>query len=408
VTTTPSDLSETPALSLSGIKVLDLTQWEAGSMAATSLAFLGADVYKVEHPTRGDSARIASADSPDADSLFFLVLNPNKKSVGIDLKSEHGRALLERLIAKCDVLVENFAPSTIERLGFGYERVHAINPRMIFASVKGFNAESPYREFRSFDAIAQAVGGSVAFTGQPDGPPIKPGLTFADTGAGLHLALGICAALYQRTITGRGQRVEVAMQDVVVNFARMPIARTQVTGKAAERVGNGSPSSTSAPSGIYPCLGGGPNDYVYVYTARDEAAGNRQWSALMDIIGRADIRDDPRFATPELRFQHQAEVDRIIGEWTVHHDKRDAMVKLNSAGVPAGAVLDSADLLADSALYESGILSLVEHPVRGPVVIPGWPVRMSGSPAPRLIAPPLLGQHTVEVLAALGVSADDR
>ncbi|TQC41494.1 formyl-CoA transferase [Rhodococcus sp. WS4] len=406
VTTTPNSAPPLQPHALTGIKVLDLTQWEAGSMAATSLAFLGADVYKVEHPTRGDSARIASADSPDADSLFFLVLNPNKKSVGIDLKTEEGRDLLARLIKKCDVLIENFAPGTIERLGFGYDRVRELNPQMIFASVKGFNSNSPYRDFRSFDAIAQAVGGAVAFTGEPDGPPIKPGPTFADTGSGLHLALGICGALYQRTQTGQGQRIEVAMQDVVISFCRMSIARTQVTGRAAERVGNGSPSSTSAPSAIYPCRDGGANDYLFIYTARDEASGNRQWAALLDTIGRADLHDDPRFATPEQRYTHRMDVDAVIGEWTITQDKRTAMELLNWAGVPAGAVLDSADLLADRELYKSGVLAEVDHPVRGPVVLPGWPVQMSGSPTPAVTAPPLLGEHTEEVLTALGELVD--
>ncbi|MBN9747784.1 formyl-CoA transferase [Amycolatopsis sp. A1MSW2902] len=395
------------ARALDGVRVLDLTQWEAGSMCVQSLAFLGADVIKVERPGVGDSARIASADSADVDSLFFLVLNSNKRSVTLNLRTERGKELLAELVKQADVFVENFAPGTIERLGFGYDRLRELNPRIIFASVKGFSKFSPYRDFRSFDAIAQSVGGAVAFTGEPGGPPLKPGPTFADTGAGLHLAVGVCAALYQRQVTGQGQQIEVAMQDAVMNFCRMTYGRHQMTGKPAERVGNGSPSSTSAPSGLYPCLGGGPNDYLFIYTARDEISGNQQWRRLLDTIERTDLYDDARFATPEKRFANREDVDRILGEWTVQHEKREAMEFLNKAGVPAGAVLDSGDLIDDAAFYDSGMLNVVEHPVRGPVVLPGWPVRMSASPSPVITSPPLLGEHTDDVLSeVLGMTPE--
>jgi formyl-CoA transferase len=395
------------ARALDGVRVLDLTQWEAGSMCVQSLAFLGADVIKIERPGAGDSARIASVDSADADSLFFLVLNSNKRSVTLNLRTERGRELLAELVRHADVFVENFAPGTIERLGFGYDRLCELNPRIIFASVKGFSKFSPYRDFRSFDAIAQSVGGAVAFTGEPGGPPLKPGPTFADTGSGLHLAVGVCAALYQREFTGLGQQIEVAMQEAVMNFCRMTYGRHQMTGMPAERVGNGSPSSTSAPSGLYPCLGGGPNDYLFIYTARDEVSGNQQWRRLLDTIGRADLYDDPRFVTPEERFAHRDEVDRILGEWTALHDKREAMELLNKAGVPAGAVFDSGDLIDDPTFYDSGMLNTVEHPVRGPVILPGWPVRMSASPSPVVTSPPLLGEHTEDVLSeVLGMTPE--
>jgi formyl-CoA transferase len=391
---------------LDGIRVLDLTQWEAGSMCVQSLAFMGADVIKVERPGVGDSARIASADSAESDSMFFLVLNSNKRSITLDLRSEEGRELLRGLVKECDVFVENFAPGTIERLGFGWETIHELNPRMIFASVKGFSKFSPYRDFRSFDAIAQSVGGAVAFTGEPGHAPLKPGPTFADTGSGLHLAVGVCAALYQREQTGNGQQIEVAMQEAVMNFCRMTYGRHQVTGRPAERVGNGSPSSTSAPSGLYPCLGGGDNDYLFIYTARDEVSGNLQWQRLLETIGRTDLADDPRFVTPEHRFQHRTDVDQILSEWTVGHDKREAMELLNKAGVPAGAVFDSGDLLDDPTFYDSGMLTTIEHPARGPVVLPGWPVRMSESPSPVITCPPLLGEHTDAILAGvLGLDA---
>jgi formyl-CoA transferase len=401
-------MQNTQDRALSGIRVLDLTQWEAGSMCAQSLAFLGADVIKIEKPKGGDPARIASADSPDADSLYFLVLNSNKRAITIDLAREEGKAILRKLVAKCDVLLENFAPGTIKRLGFDYDSVREINPRIVYGSISGFSDESPYRDFRCFDAIAQSVGGAVAFTGEPGGAPIKPGPTFADTGSGLHLAIGIVAALHQRQLTGKGQMVKVAMQEVMVNFGRMSLARTQLTGRAADRVGNGSPSSTAAPSGLYACEGGGPNDYCFIYTARDEFSGNKQWHALLRTIGRADLIDDPRFSTPQARFARKDEVDEVIAPWMATQNKRIAMEKLNGAGVPAGAVFDSLDIVNDPSLYATGMLTKVQHPTRGEITLAGWPVKMTGSSTPAISPPPLLGEHTADVLGEfLSMSSDE-
>jgi formyl-CoA transferase len=396
-----ADIASEHPRALTGIKVLDLTQWEAGSACAQSLAFLGADVFKVERPKLGDPARIASADSPGADSLYFLVLNSNKRSVTIDLQNSKGKEVLTRLIRECDVFLENFAPGTTDRLGLNYEAVSKINPRIIYGTVRGFSEESPYRDFRCFDAIAQSAGGAVAFTGEPDGPPIKPGPTFADTGSGLHLAIGILGALYQREFTGKGQSIRVAMQEAVMNFGRITFARHQLTGKPVTRVGNGSPSSTAAPSGLYPCNGGGPNDYCFIYTARDELTGNRQWRALLKTIGRSDLLDDIRFVTPESRFKRKEEVDEIIRPWMLSQDKRSAMELLNGAGVPAGAVFDTGDLMNDPSFRATGMLTEVIHPTRGPVVLPGWPVKMSGSPTPPINCPPTLGEHTDVVLRDL-------
>ena len=393
---------------LSGIRVLDLTQWEAGSTCATSLAFLGAEVLKIERPKGGDPARIASVDNPTSDSLYFLVLNVNKKGVTLDLSKEEGKELLRRLIRESDVLLENFAPGTIDRLGFGYKAVSEINPRIVYGSIQGFSDQSPYRDFRCFDAVAQSMAGAVAITGTSDGPPLKPGSTFADTGTGIYLTCGVIAALYQRQTTGRGQHIKVAMQEATLTFSRMSIARQQVTGKAAERVGNASPSSSSAPSAIYACKGGGPNDYCFIYTARDDITGNQQWRGVLKIIGREDLLADPRYATPAERFLRKEEVDEIIAPWMLGQEKRHAMELLNAAGVPAGAVLDSADLINDPSLRATGILTEVQHPTRGSVVLPGWPVRMSDSSTPAVSAPPLLGEHTDKVLSSLiGLSKDD-
>lgn len=399
--TEANNMQNSQARALSGIRVLDLTQWEAGSICAQSLAFLGADVIKIEKPQGGDPARIASADSADSDSLYFLVLNSNKRAITIDLAKDEGKALLRKLVAKCDVLLENFAPGTIKRLGFDYDSVREINPRIVYGSISGFSDESPYRDFRSFDAIAQSVGGAVAFTGEAGGAPMKPGFTFADTGSGLHLAIGVVAALHQRHVTGKGQFVKVAMQEVMVNFGRMPLARTQLTGRAAERVGNSSPSSTAAPSGLYACKGGGPNDYCFIYTARDQFSGNKQWHALLRTIGRPELIDDPRFADPQARFARKDEVDAVIAPWMAQQDKRVAMEELNGAGVPAGAVFDSLDIINDRSLYATGMLTKVQHPTRGEVTLAGWPMKMTGSSTPAVSAPPLLGQHTSEVLAEI-------
>ncbi len=397
-----------PQKALSGVRVLDLTQWEAGSTCASALAFLGADVVKIEKPKGGDPARIASADSPDKDSLYFLVLNSNKRGLTIDLGSQEGKVLLKRLVAEADVFLENFAPGTIQRLGFGYEVLHEINPRLVYGSIRGFSDDSPYKDFRVFDAIAQSIGGAVSFTGEAGAPPVKPGPTFADTGSGAYLAIGILAALFQREQTGRGQYVKVAMQDVMVNFMRMPLARQQVTGMPAARVGNASPSSTAAPSGLFRCRGHGPNDYCFIYTARDEFSGNKQWNALLSTIGRKDLIGDPRYATPELRFQRQIEVDAVIAPWMDEQDKVEAMTLLNRAGVPAGAVLDTADIICDEALFQSGMLAHVQHPTRGEIVLTGWPVRMSGSETPLVQSPPLLSEHTNAVLEEyLNLDADE-
>lgn len=393
---------------LSGIRVLDLTQWEAGSTCATALAFLGADVLKIERPKGGDPARIASADNPTADSLYFLVLNVNKQGLTLNLSSEEGKQLLRRLIRESDVFLENFAPGTIDRLGFSYEAVSEINPRIVYGSIQGFSDQSPYRNFRCFDAVAQSTGGAVAITGTSDGPPLKPGPTFVDTGTGMYLVSGVVAALYQRSTTGRGQHVKVAMQEAALTFSRMSIARQQVTGRAAERVGNASPSSSSAPSALYACKGGGANDYCFIYTARDDITGNQQWRALLEVIGREDLLADSRYATPSERFLRKEEVDEVIAPWMAGQEKRRAMELLNAAGVPAGAVLDSADLISDPSLRATGLLTEVEHPVRGLVVLPGWPVRMSESPTPVVRCPPLLGEHTDQILSSVvGLGQDD-
>jgi formyl-CoA transferase len=388
---------------LAGVKVVDLTQFEAGTSCTETLAWLGADVVKVEEPTRGDQGRHASTDRPGVDSHYFMLLNANKRSVTCNLKDDAGRAVLREMIKAGDVFIENFGPGVIERLGFGYEAVREINPRIIYAQIKGFAPEGPYGSFLSFDMIAQSVGGALSTTGDADQRPIKPGPTIGDTGTGLHCAIGILAALYQRERTGHGQRIEVAMQEAVINFSRIAYASQALWNRAAPRKGNRSVLGTSAPSDVYPCKGGGPNDYCYIYTSR---AGNHQWERLLKAIGREDLVDDPRFATPRDRVEHQEEIDALLMPWIAERTKTEVMETLGRAGVPAGAVFDTNELINDPFLRKRGMFPTVQHPVRGEFTMPGWPVKMSDSEVPVATAP-LLGQHNEEVYAEwLGYPAE--
>ena len=382
---------------LAGVRVVDLTQFEAGTSCTQTLAWLGAEVIKVEEPTKGEQGRSASSDRPGANSYYFMLLNANKRSVTADLKCEKGKALLFGLIAKSDVFIENFAPGVIERLGFDYESVRTINPRIIYAQIKGFAPDGPYGKFLAFDMIAQATGGAMSITGEPDGRPLKPGLTIGDTGTGLHCAIGILAALYQRRSTDRGQRIELAMQEAVINYARISYASQALWGKAAPRVGNQSILGTNSPSESYPCKGGGPNDYCYIYTSR---AQGQHWDRLLKIIGREDLIGDARFATAQARYKHRDEIDALVGAWTRTFDKRTVMRVLGEAGVPAGAVFDTMELSEDPHLNRRGAFVTVKHPVRGDFKMPGWPVHMSDSAVP-IEAAPLLGADNREVYGRL-------
>ncbi len=382
---------------LSGIRVIDLTQFEAGPSCTETLAWLGADVIKIEPPSTGEQGRSASTDTPGLDSYYFLLLNANKRSVTLNLRTPAGGAIMRRLLAAADVFIENLGPGSVERLGLDYEAVGAINPRLIYAQIKGFPPDGPYGRFLSFDPVGQAVGGAVSLTGLPAAPPVKPGPTIADTGTGLHCAIGILAALYQREQTGAGQRVEVTMQEAVINYCRISYARQAVTGQAAERFGNKSQLGSTAPSDVFPCRPGGPNDYVFIYTSR---ASNEQWQSLLAVIGRPDLAGDPRFATPIDRAAHSDVIGEVVSAWTCGRSKRQAMDELGSAGVPAGAVFDTLELSEDPHLRSRGMFAAVEHPQRGDFTMPGWPVRMSCSDVP-LEAAPLLGRHNRDVYCGL-------
>jgi crotonobetainyl-CoA:carnitine CoA-transferase CaiB-like acyl-CoA transferase len=388
---------------LGGVRVLDLTQFEAGPSCTEALAWLGAEVVKVENPQGGDPGRSSFQGKPGQDSWYFLQFNANKKSVAIDLKSPRGLALAKDLASRADVFVENFAPGAIERLGLGYDVLRALNPGLVYAQVKGFGTGSPFERGLAFDMIAQASGGTMSITGERNQPPVKPGPSLGDTGTGMLLAVSILGALYQRKSTGRGERLEVAMQDAMLHYIRVAFATTATTGQPAQRSGAKVLSGTNAPSGVYPCKPGGPNDYVYIFTSRANPA---HWRRLLEVIGRADLIGDPRFETVTARGEHEAEVDQIIAAWTRQQDKREAMRLISAAGVPAGAVLDTMELLDDASFEQRGIMQVMRHPECGDFKMPAWPVRFGGQPLP-LAPAPLLGQHTDDVLDHwLGLGAD--
>ncbi|QEL27334.1 formyl-CoA transferase (plasmid) [Bosea sp. F3-2] len=395
-------MSGAPALR--GVRVIDLTQFEAGTSVTLALAWLGADVIKVENPVGGEQGRGASTDKPGMDSYYFMLLNANKRSVTVNLKNERGRKILLDLVRNADVFIENFAPGAIERLGLSYEVLSAINPRLVYAQIKGFASDSPFASYLAFDMIGQATGGIMSITGEAGGRPLKPGPTLGDTGTGLHCTIGILAALYQRESTGRGQRIQVAMQDAMINFCRIAYAAQSLHGKACERNGNQVVLGTTAPSEVYPCKGGGPNDYCYIYSSR---ASNMHWHRLLEVIGREEFKTDPRFATPQGRADHVKDIDAIVAPWVALHSKEDVMRMLGDAGVPAGAVFDTMELSEDANLREREIFVTVKHHQRGDFVMPGWPVKMSDSHV-KIEASPALGEHSAEVYReVLGLGEQD-
>lgn len=394
--------TQTQSAALKGVRVIDLTQFEAGPSCTETLAWLGADVIKIEPPT-GEQSRGASTDQRGVDSPYFMLLNANKRGVTLNLKDEKGKAILRDLIKKGDIFIENFGPGTIERMGFSYDEVKKINPRIIYAQIKGFAPDGPYANYLSFDMIAQATGGAMSINGEANGPPLRSGATVGDTGSGLHCAIGILGALYQRQSTGVGQRIEVVMQEVVPNLCRISYAAQALGGAPASRNGNQSLLGSTSPSEAYPCKGGGKNDYCFIYSSR---ATNRHWERLLEFMGRDDLKGDERYSTPEKRYENRATVDEMLSAWTRNYDKREVMKMLGEVGVAAGAIFDTRDLSDDPHLRKRGTFVTVKHPVRGDFTMPGFPVKMSASHVPVTCAP-LLGAQNDEVYAEiLGMSCD--
>ncbi|HEV2300974.1 MAG TPA: CoA transferase [Stellaceae bacterium] len=387
---------------LRGIRVVDFTQFEAGTSCTEALAWLGAEVVKIENPKSGDPGRRLRPGKPDDDPYYFHMFNVNKKSVTLNLKSPRGLEIVKAMLKKADVTAENMAPGTIERLGLGYDVVRELNPGIIYCQIKGFGEGSPYENGLAFDMIAQAAGGPISVTGEPGRPPCKPGPSFGDTGTGMLMAATVLGALYNRQLTGKGRRLQVAMQDAMVHYMRTCLAMQARTGQVAQRRGGKSVGGNNSPSGLYPCKGGGLNDYVYITTSR---ANPEHWTRLLGLIGREDLVGDERYATMDARIARSAEVDEIVSEWTRRHTKHEAWRLVSGVGVPAGAVLDTGEIQNDPNFEARGILQTIHHPTHEPFKMPSWPVRVDGAP-PRLEASPMLGQHNSEVLGEwLGIGA---
>jgi formyl-CoA transferase len=384
---------------LDGIRIIDMTHNQAGPACAQILGFLGADVIKLEEPKGGDVARTNLRDKANSDSLFFLFFNANKRSLTLNLKTDDGKALFKKLIEQSDVLLENFGPGALDRLGLGYDTLSKLNPRLIYATIKGFGTYGPYSGFKSFEPIAQAMGGAMCVTGFPDNPPTYVFPAIGDSGTGMHMAIGILAALEQRHQTGRGQHVEVSMQDAVVNLVRVSLRDHQRYGHPPPRVGN--QLGRTVPGTTYPCAPGGPNDYVYIFSQP------QMWPAVAKTLGQPALADDPRFKTPDLRWENRAALDEIVAAWTRQRSKHEVLRLMGEAGVPCGACLDTGEVLNDPHLKARDMIVDLDYPTRGTYQTVGCPIKLSDSPA-ELTRPPMLGEHTDALLGSLcGVSPDE-
>jgi formyl-CoA transferase len=401
---------------LDGVRILDFTHVQSGPTCTQLLAWFGADVIKVERAGHGDVTRGQLQDVPHADSLYFTMLNHNKRSITLDTKKPRGKAVLERLIRHCDVLVENFAPGALDRMGFPYERIQQLNPKMIVASIKGFGP-GPFEDCKVYENVAQCAGGSASTTGFDDGPPLVTGAQIGDSGTGLHLALGIVCALYQRKTTGRGQKVLAAMQDGVLNLCRVKLrdqqrlARTQVMkeypqyphgkfGSSVPRAGNA--SGGGQPGWILKCKGWetDPNAYLYFITQ------GPVWKEICHVIGKPEWITDPDYATAEARLPRLKDIFATIERWTMTKTKFEAMAELNQHDIPCGPILSMEELAAEPSLRASGTIVEVDHPKRGKYLSVGNPIKLSDSPT-EVKRSPLLGEHTREVLGELGLSESE-
>jgi formyl-CoA transferase len=402
---------------LEGVKILDFTHVQSGPTCTQLLAYMGADVMKVERPGVGDITRGQLRDVKGQDSLYFTMLNGSKRSITIDSKNGKGKEILDRLIKHCDVLVENFAPGALDRMGLTWEHIHKLNPRMIVASVKGFGP-GPYEDCKVYENVAQCAGGAASTTGFRDGPPLVTGAQIGDSGTGLHLALGIVAALYQRTRTGRGQKVLAAMQDGVLNLARVKLRDQQRLthgplteysqygegvpfGEATPRAGND--SGGGQPGWIVKCKGWetDPNAYIYFITQAPV------WGPICDLIGKPEWKTDADYATPPARLPRLRQIFDTIEDWTKTKTKFEVMDICNGHDIPVGPILSMKEIAEEKSLRATGTVVEVDHPGRGKYLTVGNPIKLSDSPAD-VRRSPLLGEHTEEILRdVLGYSAKE-
>ncbi len=401
---------------LEGVRILDFTHVQSGPTCTQLLAWFGADVIKVERPGVGDITRGQLRDIPDVDSLYFTMLNHNKRSITIDGKNPKGKEILEGLVKVCDVMVENFAPGALTRMGFSWERIQELNPKIILASIKGFGP-GPYEDCKVYENVAQCTGGSASTTGFRDGPPLVTGAQIGDSGTGLHLALGIVTALFQRTKTGRGQRVTAAMQDGVLNLCRVKLRDQQRLahgplkeysqygegipfGEATPRAGND--SGGGQPGWILKCKGWetDPNAYIYFITQAPV------WEAICDLIGKPEWKTDPDYAKPPARLPRLKHIFDTIEAWTMTKTKLEVMDVCNEHDIPCGPILSMKELAAEESLRKTGTVVEVDHPTRGKYLSVGNPIKLSDSPSD-VLRSPLLGEHTEEILREV-LSFDDQ
>jgi formyl-CoA transferase len=401
---------------LDGVRILDFTHVQSGPTCTQLLAWFGADVIKVEKAGGGDITREQLRDIPGVDSLYFTMLNHNKRSVTLDTKSEDGKKVLSKLVKHCDVLVENFAPGALDRMGFTWEKIQELNPRMIVASIKGFGP-GPYQDCKVYENVAQCAGGAASTTGFDDGPPLVSGAQIGDSGTGLHLALGIVAALYQRKTTGRGQKVLTAMQDGVLNLCRVKLRDQQRLvrdgvmkeypqyphgkfGSAVPRAANA--SGGGQPGTIVKCKGWEKDPNAYLYFIAQAPV----WKDICNAIGRPGWITDPQFATPDARLPRLTEVFAAVEAWTKTKTKFEAMDILNEHDIPCGPILSMEEIAKEPSLRATGTVVEVDHPKRGKYLSVGNPIKLSDSPTD-VKRSPLLGEHTEEVLGELGYGAGD-
>jgi formyl-CoA transferase len=392
---------------LDGVRILDFTHVQSGPTCTQLLAWFGADVLKVERPGVGDITRGQLRDVPNADSLYFTMLNHNKRSITLDAKNAKGKEVLEGLVKACDVLVENFGPGVLDRMGFTWERLQQLNPRLIYASVKGFGP-GPYEDCKVYENVAQCTGGAASTTGFRDGPPLVTGAQIGDSGTGLHLALGIVTALYQRTHTGKGQRVLAAMQDGVLNLCRVKLRDQQrlkhgplkeysqygegiAFGEATPRAGND--SGGGQPGWILKCKGWetDPNAYIYFITQAPV------WDKICKVIGKEEWITHPDYAKPEARLPRLKAIFGAIEQWTTTKTKLEAMDILNQYDIPCGPILSMKEIAEEKSLRDTGTVVEVDHPKRGKYLSVGNPIKLSDS-VTEVKRSPLLGEHTDEIL----------
>ncbi|TCN35558.1 formyl-CoA transferase [Kribbella orskensis] len=390
---------------LEGVRVLDMTHVQSGPSCTQILAWLGADVVKLEAPT-GDITRQQLRDLPDVDSLYFTMLNCNKRSITLNMKSERGKEIFTDLVKDSDILVENFAPGAIDRMGFTWDRLQLINPELIYASIKGFGP-GRYEDFKAYEVVAQAMGGAMSTTGFEDGPPTATGAQIGDSGTGIHLVAGILAALYQRVATGKGQRVSVAMQEAVLNLSRVKLRDQQRLAHGPlkeypnDNFGDAVPRSGNASGGGQPgwavrTAPGGPNDYIYVIV---QPPG---WAPIANLIGKPELADDPDWNTPAARLDKLDKMFALIETWTEQHTKFEVMEKLNALNVPCGPILSTRELIEDETLAELGAVVEVKHPQRGTFKTVGCPIKLSDSPV-QVETSPGLGEHNSAIYGGLGI-----